>query len=210
MRVTRLITNLITSLTSSLSTGIAIVAAGVTILATPAGAAVSETPGALAGVGGDSRLSGPGVDISVAVPPGWHQVADPAHPQLLQMAYPDTCTAGLSCASAIARVISAQAPSAQNGAQTAEQGIAGQPGIQGATITSQGPVQIAGRNGYAVRFSFTTTKGHFQAETAALETGPAADGKVPVSLIFVAVSDLPGAPPATVIDEIVGSAQLVH
>lgn len=199
----------VTHLTTALIRGIATIAAGASLLTFAASAAAAGTP-ALGAFTGDNRLSGPGVDISVAIPPGWHRVADPVHPQLLQMAYPDTCTAGLSCASAVARVISAQAPSAQNGAQTAEQGVAGQPGIQGATITSEGPLQIAGRNGYAVRFSFTTTKGHFQAETAALETGPAADGKVPVSLIFVAVSDLPGAPPATVIDEIVGSTQLAR
>jgi len=44
--------------------------------------------------------------------------------------------------------------------------------------------------------------------TATVETGLASSGTVPTSLIFVTVSDLPGAPPASVIDQIVGSAQL--
>ena len=89
-----------------------------------------------------------------------------------------------------------------------EQAVATQPGIQGAAITSEGPLQIAGRDGYQVHFTFSTAKATFQAVTAAVETGTASAGTVPTSLIFVTVSDLAGAPPATVIDQIVGSAQL--
>jgi hypothetical protein len=157
---------------------------------------------------GDSRLSGPAADLSVAIPTGWHQISDQADPQLLQMVYPDNCTEQLRCASAMARLLSTQAASAQAGAQAVEQAVATQPGIQGAAITSEGPLQIAGRNGYQVRFSFSTAKAKFQAVTAAVETGTASAGTVPTSLIFVTVSDLAGAPQATVIDQIVGSAQL--
>jgi hypothetical protein len=105
-------------------------------------------------------------------------------------------------------MLSTQASNAQTAAQAGEQTIAGQPGIQGATVTSEGPTQIAGRSGYQVRFTFSTAKAKFQAETVAVETGPAASGMVPTSLIFVTVSDLAGAPPASVIDQIVSSAQL--
>ena len=105
--------------------------------------------------------------------------------------------------------MSTQAASAQTEAQAAEQAVTSQPGVQSATVTSENPTQIAGRSGYQVRFTFSTAKPKFQAATAAVETGLASSGTVPTSLIFVTVSDLAGAPPASVIDQIVGSAQLV-
>jgi hypothetical protein len=108
----------------------------------------------------------------------------------------------------MARVLSAQAAGVQTEAQAAEQAITSQPGVESATLTSEGPTQIAGRSGYQVRFSFSNAKTKFQAVTAAVETGPASAGTVPTSLIFVTVSELPGAPPASVIDQIVGSAHL--
>ena len=173
-----------------------------------AGPATTADPASPGGSVGGSQLSGPGVDLSVTIPTGWHQVPDQVHPQLLQMVYPDNCTEKLKCTSAVAGMLSTQASNAQTAAQAGEQTIAGQPGIQGATVTSEGPTQIAGRSGYQVRFAFSTAKAKFQAETVAVETGPAASGMVPTSLIFVTVSDLAGAPPASVIDQIVSSAQL--
>ena len=173
-----------------------------------AGPAVTARPSPSAGSVDDSRLSGQGVDISVTIPTGWRQLPDQSHPQILQMVYPDTCSAGLQCASALASVLSTQAPNAQAAAKAAEQAVTGQPGIQGATITSEGPVQVAGRTGYHVRFIYSTPTAKFQAETAAVETGPASAEAVQTSLVFVTTSDLAGAPPASVIDEIVGSAQL--
>ncbi len=157
---------------------------------------------------GESRLAGPGTDISVAIPAGWHQVPEAANPQLLQMVYPDNCTEQLKCASAAARVLTIQAANAQGGALTGEQAIAGQKGIQDAAVTSEGPIQIAGRSGYQVHFTFTAGKSKFQAVTAAVETGLPSAGTVPTALIFVTVSDLAGAPPTTVMDQIVGSAQM--
>jgi hypothetical protein len=173
-----------------------------------AGPAVTAGPSASAWSVDESRLSGQGVDISVTIPTGWRHLPDQSHPQLLQMVHPDTCSAGLQCASALASVLSTQAPSAQTAAKAAEQAVTGQPGIQGATITSEGPAQVAGRNGYQVRFNYSTRTAKFQAETAAVETGPASSGAVQTSLVFVTVSDLAGAPPASVIDEIVGSTQV--
>ncbi len=173
-----------------------------------AGPAVAARAGSSWGSVDESRLTGPGVDISVTVPAGWRQIHDQSHPQLLQMVYPETCSVGLECASAMARVFSMQASSAQAGAETAEQAIAGQPGIQGRTVTSQGPVQVATRPGYQVRFIYSNANAKFQAAIAAVETGPVSSGVVPISLVFVTVSDLAGAPSASVIDQIVGSTQL--
>lgn len=52
----------------------------------------------------DTRLAGPGVDISVIIPVGWHQVPDP-QPGLLQMVYPASCAdPRLGCASALASI----------------------------------------------------------------------------------------------------------
>jgi hypothetical protein len=106
-------------------------------------------------------------------------------------------------------VLSTSAASAQTAAAAAEQAVIGQAGIQGATITSEGPIQVAGRSGYYVRFGYSQPNGKLQAETVAIETGPASSGMIPTSLIFVTVSDLAGAPPVSVIDEIVGSTQLI-
>ena len=156
----------------------------------------------------DSQLSGPGIGITVTIPAGWHQITDQSNPQILQMVYPNTCSQGLTCATAMARLFSAQAASAQAVAQAAEQAIAGQPGIQGATVTSQGPTQIAGKSGYQLRFIYSHANAKFQAETAAVETGSSSAGMVPTSLVLVTVSDLAGAPPTSAIDQIIGSVKL--
>lgn len=160
------------------------------------------------GLAGDSQLSSSAVAISVVIPAGWHQLADQSNPQLLQMVYPATCSQGPQCASALARLVSGQAPSAQAAAEATEQNVTSLSGIQGASVTNKGPIQIAGRSGYQLHFIYSVANTKFQAATAAVETGPAASGTVPTSLIFVTVSDRAGAPPATVIDQIIGSAQL--
>jgi hypothetical protein len=180
--------------------------AGSTVLY--AAPAVAAGPDATEASVGDSRLSGTGVGMSVIIPAGWHQIPDQSHPQLLQMVYPETCSEPATCASAIAGVFNRQAPSAQTAAEAVEQAFAGQPGTQGATVTNKGPIQVAGRTGYHVQFTYSTANAKCQAETVAVETGPASSGMTPTSLIFVAVSDLAGAPPASVVDQIIGSAQL--
>jgi hypothetical protein len=157
---------------------------------------------------GDSRLSGSAVVISVAIPAGWHQLSDQSHPELLQMVYPETCSQGPQCASALARLVSDQAPSAHTAALAAEQSITSLPGIHSASVTSEGPTQVAGHSGYQLRFVYSHANTKFQAAIAAVETGPATSGTVPTSLIFVTVSDHAGAPPASVIDQIIGSAQV--
>ena len=159
---------------------------------------------------GESRLSGSAVTISGAIPVGWHQLVDQSDPDMLQMVYPDSCVQGTQCASGIARLASGQAPSAHDAASAAEQMVATLPGVQGASITGEGPTQIAGHSGYLVHFSYTHANTNFHAATAAVETGSAVSGKVPTSLIFVHVSDRAGAPPASVVDQIIGSAQLAN
>jgi hypothetical protein len=172
----------------------------------------------------EPRLSGPGVDISVTIPAGWHQIGDlPTGGTLRipQMVYPDTCSVGIECAMAMALVMSEQATSPRMEAEAVEQGFAGAPGVQSTRVISQGPTQIAGRPGYYIRFTFTKPAVQGQAEAAAVETGPtsstetAAVGTGPTSsigvrtsVVFVTVSDLPGAPSTSVIDLIVGSTQL--
>jgi hypothetical protein len=172
------------------------------------GTATDAYAASSSGLAGDSQLSGSAVAVSVAIPTGWHQLVDQNHPQLLQMVYPQTCSQGPQCASALARLVSDQAASAHDAALAAEQAITSLSGVQGARVTREGPLQIAGHNGYQVRFVYSHANTQFQAATAAIETGPAASGMAPTSLIFVTVSDRAGAPPASVIDEIMGSAQL--
>jgi hypothetical protein len=88
----------------------------------------------------------------------------------------------------MARVLTVQEANAQSVAQAGEKAVASMSGIQGATITGEGPMQIAGRSGYQVRFSFSSAKAKFQAQ-AAVETGLPSAGQVPTSLIFVTVYD---------------------
>jgi len=172
----------------------------------------------------EPRLSGPGVDISVTIPAGWHQISDlpiGGTLRIPQMVYPNTCSVGIECATAASQVTTDQATSPRVEAEATEQGFAGAPGVQSTRVISQGPTQIAGRPGYYIRFTFTKPAAQGQAEaaavetgptssteTAAVETGPASSIGVRTSLVFVTVSDLPGAPPTSVIDLIVGSTQL--
>jgi hypothetical protein len=181
----------------------AILAGAVGLFAGHAIAAQPDSPGAPVS---DPRFSGPGVDISVTIPAGWHQIGD--YHQIPQMVYPQTCSVGIECAFAGAELLSDQERSAQIAAEAFEQGLAGSPGIQGVTVTNEGPVQVAGRPGYYVRFTYSKLAINFQAEAAAVETGPTTSDGVRTSLVFVTVSDVAGAPPASVIDQIVGSAQL--
>jgi hypothetical protein len=171
----------------------------------------------------EPRLSEPGVDISVTIPAGWHQISyhTPGTEQIPQMVCPDTCSAGILCATAVTRVLSLQTASPREVAEGFEQGIAGIPGVQSTRVISQGPTQIAGRPGYYVRFTYTAPLAQWQAEAAAVETGPTSSTEaaavetgptssigVRTSLVFVTVADLPGAPPTSAIDLIVGSTQL--
>ena len=174
------------------------------------GTATGAEAASSSSLAGESQLSGPSVAISVAIPPGWHQLVDQRHPQMLQMVYPETCTQGLQCATALARLLSGQAASAQTAASTAKQSITSLPGIQGAGLTSEGPAQIAGHTGYQLRFVYSHAETKYQAALATVETGPAAAGMVPISLIFVSVSDRPEAPPVSVVDQIIGSAQVAQ
>ncbi|MGH3825268.1 MAG: hypothetical protein ACRDRA_20880 [Pseudonocardiaceae bacterium] len=172
-----------------------------------AGVAVAARPGSLAMLKVDPRLSGPGVDISVVIPSGWHETFTERPPQFLQMVYPDTCSTGLACASAIARTGSGPGSNARMVAEAAERSIIAESGVQDFTITREGPFRLAGRPGYQVRSTFSNPYAKFRAELAVIETGPVSSGGGRMSLVFVAVSDLPGAPTEGVIDQIVNSVQ---
>lgn len=85
-----------------------------------AGPTVAARPGSPELLVSDTRLAGPGVDISVIIPADWHRIPGP-RPQILQMIYPATCAGpGLGCASAFALIGSGQDFSAQTAAEVAE------------------------------------------------------------------------------------------
>lgn len=174
-----------------------------------AGLAANAPPGSLELPVSDTRLAGPGVDISVIIPTGWHQVPSP-QPQTLQMVYPTTCASPkLGCASAFAFIGNLQGFSARSSAELFELAVAHVSGVQGVTVTSAGPTQVAGRTGYSIRFTGSSvTHVTFQVECAAVQSGPAYAGTVRTSLACALVSNRADAPPAGVIDQIVDSAQL--
>lgn len=86
----------------------------------------------------DTRLAGPGVDISVIIPVGWHQVSSP-QPGILRMVYPVTCAdPRLGCTSAFAVIGSGQDFSVRSAAELAERTATDSPGVRGATLTARG------------------------------------------------------------------------
>jgi hypothetical protein len=126
------------------------------------------------------------------------------------MAYPATCAdLKLRCASAFAFIGSLRGFTARSSAELFEFAVAHVSGVQGVTVTSEGPTQVAGRTGYSMRFTGSSVA-HvtFQADCAAVETGPASSGTVRTSIACALVSNRVDAPPASVIDQIVDSTQL--
>jgi hypothetical protein len=152
----------------------------------------------------DTRLAGPGADISVTIPTGWHQIPS-SQPGTPLMVYPATCAdLKLRCASAFALIGSGQEFSARSVAELLERRLAHTPGVHGVTVTSEGPTQVAGRTGYFVRFTGSNVAHvKIQAECAAVQTGTAR-----ISIVFVGVSNRADAPPASDLDQIVDSTQL--
>jgi hypothetical protein len=57
-----------------------------------AGSTSAAGPDSPSGPVGGARLSGSGSDLSVAIPAGWHQIADQSNSELLLMVYPDNCS----------------------------------------------------------------------------------------------------------------------
>ena len=176
----------------------------------------------MAGCGGGSGsgnaerllLSGPNINVAVAIPEGWHQVIDSSNPSTPEMVSPITCMGSqeVTCATGLARLATFTAPSAEAAAQSVEQAVGTAPGVKLGNIISQGPSKIGHRDGYQLRFNFSNPGAKLVSEIAAVPTGassPDAQGNHEFSVILVWVSDAPGAPKPDVIDQIVGSALFV-
>lgn len=175
----------------------------------------------MAGCGGSGSgnaerllLSGPNINVAVAIPEGWHQVIDSSNPSTPEMVSPITCMGSqeVTCATGLARLATFTAPSAEAAAQSVEQAVGTAPGVKLGNIISQGPGKIGHRDGYQLRFDFSNPGAKLVSEIAAVPTGassPDAQGNHEFSVILVWVSDAPGAPKPDVIDQIVGSALFV-
>lgn len=176
----------------------------------------------MAGCGGGSGsgnaerllLSGPNINVAVAIPEGWHQVIDSSNPSTPEMVSPITCMGSqeVTCATGLARLATFTAPSAEAAAQSVEQAVGTAPGVKLGNIISQGPGKIGHRDGYQLRFNFSNPGAKLISEIAAVPTGassPDAQGNHEFSVILVWVSDARGAPKPDVIDQIVGSALFV-
>lgn len=158
-------------------------------------------------------LGGPNTDITVEIPPGWHQTIDSSNPPIPEMVAPITCIGNneVICALGLARVASLIAPNAQAAEQLVEQVVATEPGVKiGATIR-QGQRKVGSREGYSHRFSFTNASATLTCEIATVPSGPSkpdATGSQEFSLVLAWVTNKPGAPNPDVIDQIIGSAKV--
>jgi hypothetical protein len=176
----------------------------------------------IAGCGGGSGsdnaerllLSGPNINVAVAIPEGWHQVIDSSNSSTPEMVSPITCMGSqeVTCATGLARLATFTAPSAEAAAQSVEQAVGTAPGVKLGNIISQGPSKVGHRDGYQLRFNFSNPGAKLVSEIAVVPTGstsPNAQGNHEFSVILVWVSDAPGAPKQDVIDQIIGSALFV-
>jgi hypothetical protein len=159
-------------------------------------------------------LAAPHTDIIVTIPPGWHQVIDSANPAIGEMVAPTTCMgdAEVSCSTGLARIASLTAPTVQAADQAIYQAITSSPGITAGPTTSQGPGTVGAHiDGYIHRFSFSNPGATLTAAIAAVPSGPPTPGTTgnrEFSLVLVWVSNKPGAPNPTVIDQIINSAKI--
>lgn len=159
-------------------------------------------------------LIAPNVDIMVGVPQGWHQVINSAGPAVPEMVAPISCMGYLevSCATGLARTTTFSAPSAGVADSWVVQAMTASLQIRSGETVSEGPAKVGLRDGYRHRFTFTNPNSRFTAEVATVPTGQgSADtvGTQRYSVVMVWVSDRPGAPDPSVIDDIVGSVKVV-
>jgi hypothetical protein len=158
-------------------------------------------------------LSGPNTDITVVIPPGWHQVIDSANPAMPEMVTPTTCMGGqeVACATGLSRIASFAAPNALVAEQTVQKGVYAGPGVIPGTTISRGPGKVGDRDGLRYRFTFSNPGALVTSEIAVAPSGPAApnpQGNHEYSVVLVWVTNKPGAPTPDVIDQIVGSAKV--
>ncbi|MGH3826784.1 MAG: hypothetical protein ACRDQX_06370 [Pseudonocardiaceae bacterium] len=158
-------------------------------------------------------LGGPRTDITVAIPPGWHQVIDATNPVIPEMVAPTSCmgTDEVACALGLTRVASLVAADAQNAEQLVEKVVTTSPGVKIGASISQGPGKVGAHDGYLHRFVFTNPTGSLTCEIAAVPSGPTtpdAKGDREFSVVLVWVTEKPGSPNPDVIDQIVGSTRV--
>ncbi|HEX5255790.1 MAG TPA: hypothetical protein VFW69_18305 [Mycobacterium sp.] len=172
--------------------------------------------GAGSGSGNAERLllSGPNINVAVAIPEGWHQVIDSSNPSTPEMVFPTSCMGSqeVTCATGLARLATFTAPSAEAAAQAVQQAVSSAQGVKPGNTISQGPGKVGHRDGYQIRFNFANPSAKLVSEVAAVPTGatsPDAQGNHEFSVVLVWVSDAPAAPKQDVIDQIVGSALFV-
>lgn len=182
--------------------------------------AVSAAAGmVLAGCGGSGPetgpllLGGPGTDIVVTIPPGWHQVINSNNPVVPEMVAPITCMGRKeeSCATGIVRIATLVAPNAQAAEHIVGQGILATPGVKMGATVSEGPGKVGQHDGYLHKFTFTNPGAALTAEVVAVPSGtgkPDAHGNHEYSVALVEVSNKPGAPQPDVIDQIIASAKV--
>jgi len=160
-------------------------------------------------------LTGPKTDVAVTIPDGWHQVINSANPVIPEMVSPTTCAGAdeVSCALGLARTATLPAKSLDQAVDVVRRSVLADRRIVDATDVSKGPAKLAGRDGYRYRFTFRNPKAKLTCEIAALPTGPPTpgpNGDSPYSVVLVWVSDNPNSPKVDVIDQIVGSIQVVN
>jgi hypothetical protein len=158
-------------------------------------------------------LGGPKTDITVTIPPGWHQVIDSANAPIPEMVAPVTCLGEheVDCSLALTRIATMIGPTAQAAEHSVEQAVLSGPGVRVGRSLHAGIRMVDGRPGYAHRFVFNNASGSMTCEIATVPSGPTAPdahGDHEFSVIVVWVSSRPGAPSPDVIDHIVGSADV--
>ena len=166
------------------------------------------------------RLWGYGIDFSVAIPTGWHQIPfrfypNKDHPDVHDslMGFPDGCHLVKGECSAIASISSCLGFSMPERIQANLNEIINMPNISEINVISQGPVQVGRRQGYEIRFTFSNSYHEFTAALVGAPSGfarPDSDGKREFSGVFVMVpTDIANAPAPSVIDQIIDSAKVV-
>lgn len=158
-------------------------------------------------------LGGPNTDITVEIPPGWHQTIDSSNPPIPEMVTPTTCMGNneVTCALGLARIASLISPNEQAAEQLVEQALTATPGVKISATISQGPRKVGARDGYSHRFSFTNPGATLTCEIAIVPSGPSqpdAKGNQEFSLVLAWVTNKPGAPNPDVINQIIGSAKV--
>jgi hypothetical protein len=164
--------------------------------------------------GGTSTLTGPRSYISIEIPSGWHQVINSSNPVIPEIVAPESCFGAneIACHTALARLATVSAKTAEAATDSVKQSIAGQAGVSDLSQIYRGPARIAGQDGFRNRFGFRNPTAAITAEVAALPAGPStpdAAGNRPFQVVLAWVTDKPDAPSEDVIGLIIQSTTVV-